>query len=148
MLIYRGHQYANSTFEAAVDAINAGVNLELCWNSSFCVYDNLFTAYNQGIINDTLLRQRVRPLYYLRMRLGDFDPHEMNPYWNVPPSVIQSQEHRDLALYAAMQSLTLLKNQKNYLPLKQSQTISKKAAVINHKLNVSICNMPNSFNFL
>lgn len=63
------------------------------------------------------------------MRLGEFDPHELNPYWNIPLSVIQSNEHRDLALYAAMQTFVLLKNDDNYLPLKLPKVSTKKAAV-------------------
>lgn len=99
----------------------------------YCLYgNNLVPAYNQGIISDSLIRERVRPLFYTRMRLGEFDPHETNPYWSIPASVIQSQEHRDLAVYAAMQSYVLLKNQNNYLPLKQSTISAKKAAVSNN----------------
>ena len=63
------------------------------------------------------------------MRLGEFDPHEMNPYWSIPFSIIQSQSHRDLALLATMQSFVLLKNS-DYLPLKKANLLTKKAAVL------------------
>lgn len=43
------------------------------------------------------------------MRLGEFDPPEMNPYSSVNLSVIQSEEHRKLSLTAAAKSMVLLK---------------------------------------
>ena len=56
-----------------------------------------------------MVRDRVKPLFYTRMRLGEFDPPEMNPYSSVNLSVIQSEEHRNLSLMAAAKSLVLLK---------------------------------------
>ena len=52
------------------------------------------------------------------MRLGEFDPEDMNPYNKINTSAIQSEEHRELAIKAAMRSFVLLKNDKNILPLK------------------------------
>lgn len=52
------------------------------------------------------------------MKLGEFDPPDKNPYTSLNLSVIQSQEHRDLSLKAALESMVLLKNNKtNGLPL-------------------------------
>lgn len=62
--------------------------------------------------------ERVKPLFYTRMKLGEFDPPEDNPYLQLNLSVIQSQGHRELAVQAAVQSLVLLKND-GLLPLKQ-----------------------------
>ena len=52
------------------------------------------------------------------MRLGEFDPEDMNPYNEINTSVIQSSEHREMAIKAAMRSFVLMKNDKNVLPLK------------------------------
>ena len=60
----------------------------------------------------------VKPLFYTRMRLGEFDPESMNPYNNIGESEIQSKKHRDLAVKAASMTFTLLKNDNNILPLK------------------------------
>ena len=62
------------------------------------------------------------------MRLGEFDPEDMNPYNRINTSVIQSEEHRELAIKAAMRSFVLLKNDKTILPLKtkvQNLAVSK-----------------------
>ena len=53
------------------------------------------------------------------MRLGEFDPPEMNPYTNISIEVIQSESHRLLAIQAAKMSFVLLKNEKNLLPIKK-----------------------------
>ena len=53
------------------------------------------------------------------MRLGEFDPPEMNPYTNISIDAIQNESHRLLATEAAKMSFVLLKNEKNLLPIKQ-----------------------------
>ena len=60
-----------------------------------------------------------QPLWYTRMRLGEFDPPEMNPYNDITMEEIQSESHRYLATQAAKMSFVLLKNEKNILPLKE-----------------------------
>lgn len=52
------------------------------------------------------------------MRLGEFDPPDMNPYNSLDLSVIQSVPHRELSALAAMQSFVLLKND-GVLPIKK-----------------------------
>lgn len=66
-----------------------------------------------------MLRDRVRPLFYTRLRLGEFDPPAMNPYNALELSVVQSSEHRNLSLEAAIKSFVLLKNQRDTLPLRE-----------------------------
>ena len=53
------------------------------------------------------------------MRLGDFDPPEMNPHSKIDKSVVLSPAHRELAVQAASMSFVLLKNLKGYLPIKK-----------------------------
>jgi len=56
--------------------------------------------------------------------MGEFDPPDMNPYLDIPLSVVQSEAHRQLALKAAIESLVLLKND-GLLPL--TSTVNKLA---------------------
>ena len=66
------------------------------------------------------IRNNVKPVMYVRMRLGEFDPPEMNPYLNITDmSLINCEAHRQVALDAAMKSFVLLKNNHNSLPLKK-----------------------------
>ncbi len=54
-----------------------------------------------------------------RFRLGMFDPPEMVPYARIPFSENDSPAHRELALKAARESIVLLKNDNDVLPLKK-----------------------------
>lgn len=66
-----------------------------------------------------------------RMRLGLFDAPEHNPYTKLSPAVVGSEEHRQLALESARQSIVLLKNQNNKLPLNSKKVKSIAVVGIN-----------------
>lgn len=76
-----------------------------------------------------MLRDRVRPLFYTRMRLGEFDPPAMNPYSALDLSAVQSPKHRNLSLEAAVKSFVLLKNARGTLPLRARDLPGKRLAV-------------------
>ena len=73
------------------------------------------------------------------MKLGEFDPPNMNPYNDLDLSVIQSLPHRQLSTMAAIQSFVLLKND-GILPIRQ---VYQKVAVslmfnINYNLTLYV----------
>ena len=72
-----------------------------------------------GLLSMADLTQSVKPLMYTRMRLGDFDPPDMNLYSKIDMSVVLSPAHRDLAIQAASMSFVLLKNLNGFLPIKK-----------------------------
>lgn len=80
-----------------------------------------------------MIRDRVRPLFLTRLRLGEFDPPAMNPYNALGAEVIQSEAHRSLALKAALQSFVLLKNRNEMLPFKAEDLLHKTIAVSVHR---------------
>lgn len=82
-----------------------------------------------GSVSVQMLRDRVRPLFYTRMRLGEFDPPDMNPYSSLDLSVVQSPEHRNLSLEAAVKSFVLLKNVRGTLPLRARDLSGQHLAV-------------------
>ena len=53
----------------------------------------------------------------IRFRLGLFDPKEQVKFAQIPLSVLESPEHQEHALKMAHQSIVLLKNEKQTLPL-------------------------------
>ncbi|WP_086664062.1 glycoside hydrolase family 3 C-terminal domain-containing protein [Lentzea kentuckyensis] len=73
-------------------------------------------ALERGLITEEHVDRAVTRLLTLRMRLGEFDPPELNPYAAITEEVIDAPEHRVLALEAARQSIVLLKND-DLLPL-------------------------------
>jgi len=70
----------------------------------------------------------VARLFAHRFELGLFDPPEIQTYTNIPMSVVDSPDFRNSALAAAHQTIVLLKNNNNLLPL--HPTKYKKIAII------------------
>ncbi|XP_077988489.1 uncharacterized protein LOC144442990 [Glandiceps talaboti] len=115
--IYQKHHYAKDALETTIDSVNAGCNLELGGGSN-PTFLKISQAVKEGKISNETLMERVKPLFYTRMRLGEFDPPEMNPYKMLNLSVVLCEDHRELAIKTAMKSFVLLKN-RGSLPLKE-----------------------------
>jgi len=95
----------------------AGTNLEDGPEAIIPFFASISKAVAQGKLSADVVREAVKPLFYTRMRLGLFDPPNMNPYASLDPAiVVESAEHRNLSLKSALQSIVLLKND-GFLPL-------------------------------
>ena len=116
--IYANHMVVDTPLEAAALAVKNGCDLECgCTYGIPCHYKQLAEAVQQELLTEAEIDRSVKRLFTARFRLGMFDPPEVVPYSQIPISVVDSPEHRDLALEVAHQSLVLLKNQDNLLPL-------------------------------
>ncbi|NXU78212.1 XYL2 arabinofuranosidase, partial [Oreotrochilus melanogaster] len=124
-----GHHYTRTFLEAAVASMNAGCNLEVSYGLRRNVFMHIPQALDTGNITLQMLRDRVRPLFYTRMRLGEFDPPAMNPYSALDMSAVQTPEHQNLSLEAAVKSFVLLKNVRGTLPLRAQDLLGKRLAV-------------------
>lgn len=120
------HQYCNTYAEAAAAAIKAGIDCIM--DDSELVKKSIREALEQGLLSETDIDRAIRNVFRVRMRLGQFDPEAINPYAQITESVLYKQEHRELALKAARESVVLLKNENNMLPLDKERLQS--AAVI------------------
>ena len=112
--IYKNHKQVKTPAEAAALAVKSGTDLE-CGK----VYLNLKEAVERNLITEEEIDVSVKRLFTARFKLGMFDPPEMVSYANIPYNVVDSKEHKALALEAAQKSIVLLKNEKNTLPLKK-----------------------------
>ncbi len=113
--IYKGHKLKGTPEEAAALALKSGVNL----NCGSLYYPHLINAVKQGLIDESEIDASLETLLKTRFRLGLFDPEEKNPFKDIRESVIDSEEHRALALDAARKSMVLLKNN-GVLPLSEN----------------------------
>ena len=113
--IFRGHHYKPNAAEASAIAVKAGTDLT-CGNE----YRALVSAVQQGLIKESEIDRSLERLFVARFKLGMFDPPELVPFSQIPYSVNDSEEHRQLALEAARKSIVLLKNENQALPLAAS----------------------------
>jgi beta-glucosidase len=120
--ITTGHHYTPDNAHGSAVAVHAGTDTT-CGNE----YVTLVQALKSGLIAESEIDTAVKRLFTARMRLGMFDPPGTVPYDRIPMSEDDSPEHRQLALRAARESITLLKNQDGVLPLKPN---TKTIAVI------------------
>ena len=112
--IYKRHNFLKTAEEASALSVKRGTDLE-CGDS----YKALVNAVKQGLISEAEIDRALKRLFEARFRLGMFDPPELVPYAKIPFSVNDSAAHRQLALEAARESIVLLKNENNTLPLRK-----------------------------
>jgi beta-glucosidase len=122
--IYDPHHYAATLPVAAAMAVEAGCDL----NCGGTLQNHLKEAVHLELIGEEEISRAVTRLFTVRCLLGLFDPPEKVRYTRIPFGVIDCQAHRALAMEAARQSLVLLKNDSQFLPLNKSSL--KKIAVI------------------
>jgi beta-glucosidase len=108
------HHYVKTKEDAAVVAIKAGLDLE-CGDDIYM--QPLINAYKKGDVSLTTIDSAAYHVLRGRMQLGLFDNPDHNPYTKIPASVIGSTKHQALALEAAQQSIVLLKNEQQLLPI-------------------------------
>ncbi|KAH9492175.1 putative beta-D-xylosidase 2 [Bulinus truncatus] len=111
------HKYLNNSVDTVAACVKAGCNLELSPNLPQPVYLSIVDAVSQGKLSEELVRERVKPLFYTRMRLGEFDPPDNNTYSKLSSNDVETPEHQALAIEAAAKSFVLLKNLNNVLPI-------------------------------
>ena len=120
----KGHMKSKMTYEDAVaESLIAGCDFS---DKEYETY--IPAAVRNGLLPEARLNDAVYRVLRARFRLGEFDPPESVPYSRISPSVICSAEHRALALRAARESIVLLANKNDFLPLDKNKL--KKIAVI------------------
>ena len=111
-----GHCVAKDKKEACRLAVEAGVNIEL--PDPDC-YLHLVELVRKGALKERLLDELVTPMLYWKFKLGLFDDPFVDP--DEAERVVGCEEHRKLALQAARETITLLKNENNLAPLDPSK---------------------------
>jgi beta-glucosidase len=101
--------------DAVVASIHAGINqfLEAVPEAKIALKEGKITEPEI----DALLRRKFR----VAIRLGILDPPEMNPYSKIKdsPEPWDTMAHKDVSKKIALESVVLLKNNNNFLPLKK-----------------------------
>ena len=111
-----GHKYTPDLAHAAAAALKAGTDLE-CGFAPGLAYTALEQAVAEKLVTEADIDAALRRLFTARFRLGMFDSPDSFPYGRTPMTEVNSAAHRALALQAARESMVLLRNEHNTLPL-------------------------------
>lgn len=133
---FKYHKTHKNATASAVDAVLHGTDLE-CGQT---VYKTLIDAVKQGLIKESQLDVSLKRLFTTRFKLGMFDPPSIVPYAQTPASALEAPAHQAHALKMAQQSIVLLKNENNTLPLSKK---IKRIAVIGPNADNSIAVLGN-----
>lgn len=110
----KGHKTHKDSASAASAAVLSGTDLE-CG----ATYQSLLKGVQNGLIDESAIDKSVKRVLKARFELGEMDDPSKVSWTKIPFSVVASAAHDSLALKMARESMTLLLNKQNVLPLKR-----------------------------
>jgi len=111
---YGVHEGTSNTFLATVRAINAGVDMVMLPFEYEQFAKHMKWANRLGIISNDRIDNAVSRILYAKFSLGLFDANNVTETFTTIPN----KNHQALAREAVANSLVLLKNENDLLPLK------------------------------
>ena len=111
------HETEPDAAHATSKAVITGTDLE-CGQS----YSSLVQAVKDSLIDEATIDRSLKRLLTARFELGEMD--EDVSWRNIPYSVVDSKEHKALALKMAQEGLVLLQNKDDLLPLNKQMKVA------------------------
>ena len=111
--IHNTHKITRDAAESAALALQRGCDL-----GCDTVFDEIPEAIERGLITEADVDRALERTLGTRFKLGMFDPPEEVPFTSISMEVVACPEHRRLAYQTAAESVVLLKNKDNILPIK------------------------------
>lgn len=113
------HKVAATPKEAVKMAVNAGIDMSMV-PMDYSFYDYLVELVKEGEVSERRIDEAVYRILKLKFDLGLFD----NPYPEKEALAnFGKSEYQDLAMTAALESITLLKNEDGVLPLSKDSKV-------------------------
>lgn len=119
--IHSSHKVASDATHSAARATLAGTDVECGFDYA---YKSIPDAVKRGLITEKEVDKHVVRLLEGRFDLGEMDDPKLVEWSKIPSSVLESKEHLDIALNMARQSMVLLQNKNNILPLSPADKIA------------------------
>ncbi|WP_233268849.1 glycoside hydrolase family 3 N-terminal domain-containing protein [Mucilaginibacter lacusdianchii] len=112
--IYLRHKVLPNAVQVAAAAIKAGISLDC----SSILQNDVENAVKQKLITEKDVDVALAKILRTEFKLGFFDEKSHSPYYSYGADSINNAAHTALARKVAAQSMVLLKNANNILPLK------------------------------
>ena len=114
--LYTKHGTAKDMKEAVRQSVEAGLNVRCTFRSPESYVEPLRELVKEGGISEETINSRVRDILRVKFLIGLFDsPYQMQ--LAETDKVVENPEHEAVALQASRESIVLLKNDNNTLPL-------------------------------
>ena len=115
---YTSHKVSSDAVHAAAKGVLAGTDVECQWDNP--AFKKLPDAVSKGLITEEDINKHLMRVLVGRFDLGEMDDGSIVTWTKIPMSIVNNKEHRELALDMAHETMTLLQNKNNILPLKKS----------------------------
>lgn len=116
--LYKVHHVAATPKDAVCLAVRSGVDMQFYDFDHGVFQKALLDCLEEGTLPETDLDRAVAAVLRLKFSLGLFDRPFVDPDLN--SRVYRSQSHLDVSLRSARESMTLLKNEHDLIPLSKS----------------------------
>jgi len=123
---WNGHgQIKGCTNESCPEAVNAGLDIFMVPTGAWKpLYENTIAQVKAGKISMSRIDDAVARILRVKLRAGLFDkPSPAKRLYSGKTELIGAQEHREVARQAVRESLVLLKNKNNLLPIAANQRV-------------------------
>jgi len=132
-LLVTAHKYTTNYDEAVAATVKAGISVILANNYQA----SLSNAVKENLVSEADIDNSIKGNLRVMIKLGLLDPSDENPYTKIgqpsEPEPWLSEAHKAMARRVTQESVVLLKNTKNFLPLDKSKI--KSIAVIGQRAN-------------
>jgi beta-glucosidase len=115
--VFLRHHSLDNSVQTAAAAIKAGVNLD-CSN---LLQTDVMKAVQQHLLTAAEIDSALAPILRTQLRLGFFDDQALSSFTRYGEDSVSNEYHTQLARKMAQQSMVLLKNDKNLLPLDKNK---------------------------
>ena len=115
------HKYSEDAAHAVAEAIHTGTDLN-CGES----YEHIPEAVKAGLLDEDDVDRSLERLLVQRIKLGELDGN-IEPWANLSDDIVEGKEHLELARKMAQETIVLLQNKDNILPL--SNDVSRIALI-------------------